>query len=134
MQVWYPLTTFQLLPFSTHQITKTYSYYPYSLQKLQKSLQDSYYKYHYRNSSTSLYCQPHSILLNMQFIPVKSIPREQCSWVPPFMQSMNVYVRRTSNESQLITPEWVYEEFFCQHKFQDICRQKESFLSHNYEH
>jgi len=49
---------------------------------------------------------------------------------------MNVYIRRTSNESQVITPEWVYDLFFffCQHKFQDICRQKESFLPHNYEH
>jgi len=85
MQVWYPLTTLQLPPFSTHQVKKTYLYYLYSLQTLQKSQQVSYYKHHYRNTSTYLYCQPHSILLNMQFIPVKSIPMEQCSWVPPFM-------------------------------------------------
>jgi hypothetical protein len=44
-----------------------------------------FFKYHYRNSSTFLYCQTHSTLLIMQFIPVKSIPMEQCSWVPPFM-------------------------------------------------
>lgn len=40
MQVWYPLTTLHLLHLSTYQSIRIYYYYLYSLQMLQKALQD----------------------------------------------------------------------------------------------